>query len=146
MTQIIDELVTSFEDTNTKLEALTKSLESLSEAEKIMEDQGAQLSDAVSSLTTTSNDHKKFISEASKINTNFGSVIKVLSKLEPEKINDKLDTVLLLSDQIEKTSVKLDRRYTELSSLISEKTKYSFLSVFLLAVILLIQCYGIFLK
>ena len=146
MTKIIDELVTSFEDTNTKLEDLTKSLESLSEAEKIMESQGTQLSDAVSSLTTTSNDHKMFISEASKINTNFGSVIKVLSKLEPEKINDKLDTVLLLSDQIEKTSIKLDRRYTELASHISEKTKYSFLSVFLLAVILLIQCYGIFLK
>jgi|TARA_B110000503_G_scaffold129770_1_gene202344 chromosome segregation ATPase len=100
MSDIINELQGSFEDTNKQLSKLSSDLSKLTKFEDNLSKAGESLEDASEALRKTSENHSDFIDKAKQLNSSIEVIAKTVGKLEPGKIikaqndqKDKLDEI-----------------------------------------------------
>ena len=100
MSDIINELQGSFEDTNKQLSKLSSDLSKLTKFEDNLSKAGESLEDASDSLRKTSENHSDFIDKAKQLNSSIEVIAKTVGKLEPGEIikaqndqKDKLDEI-----------------------------------------------------
>ena len=100
MSDIINELQGSFEDTNKQLSKLSSDLSKLTKFEDNLSKAGESLEDASDALRKTSENHSDFIDKAKQLNSSIEVIAKTVGKLEPGKIikaqndqKDKLDEI-----------------------------------------------------
>ena len=100
MSDIINELQGSFEDTNKQLLKLSSDLSKLTKFEENLSKAGDSLEDASEALRKTSENHSDFIDKAKQLNSSIEVIAKTVGKLEPGEIikaqndqKDKLDEI-----------------------------------------------------
>ena len=100
MSDIINELQESFEDTNKQLSKLSSDLSKLTKFEDNLSKAGESLEDASDALRKTSENHSDFIDKAKQLNSSIEVIAKTVGKLEPGEIikaqndqKDKLDEI-----------------------------------------------------
>ena len=100
MSDIINELQGSFEDTNKQLSKLSSDLSKLTKFEDNLSKAGESLEDASDALRKTSENHSDFIDKAKQLNSSIEVIAKTVGKLEPGEIikaqndqKDKLDEI-----------------------------------------------------
>lgn len=100
MSDIINELQGSFEDTNKQLSKLSSDLSKLTKFEDNLYKAGESLEDASDALRKTSENHSDFIDKAKQLNSSIEVIAKTVGKLEPGEIikaqndqKDKLDEI-----------------------------------------------------
>ena len=100
MSDIINELQESFEDTNKQLSKLSSDLSKLIKFEDNLSKAGESLEDASDALRKTSENHSDFIDKAKQLNSSIEVIAKTVGKLEPGEIikaqndqKDKLDEI-----------------------------------------------------
>jgi chromosome segregation ATPase len=100
MSDIINELQGSFEDTNKQLSKLSSDLSKLTKFEDNLSKAGESLEEASEALRKTSENHSDFIDKAKQLNSSIEVIAKTVGKLEPGKIikaqndqKDKLDEI-----------------------------------------------------
>ena len=100
MSDIINELQGSFEDTNKQLSKLSSDLSKLTKFEDNLSKAGESLEDASDALKKTSENHSDFIDKAKQLNSSIEVIAKTVGKLEPGEIikaqndqKDKLDEI-----------------------------------------------------
>ena len=100
MSDIINELQGSFEDTNKQLSKLSSDLSKLTKFEDNLSKAGESLEDASDALRKTSENHSDFIDKAKQLNSSIEVIAKTVGKLESGKIikaqndqKDKLDEI-----------------------------------------------------
>jgi len=100
MSDIINELQESFEDTNKQLSKLSSDLSKLTKFEDNLSKAGESLEDASDALRKTSENHSDFIDKAKQLNSSIEVIATTVGKLEPGEIikaqndqKDKLDEI-----------------------------------------------------
>ena len=100
MSDIINELQESFEDTNKQLSKLSSDLSKLTKFEDNLSKAGESLEDASDALKKTSENHSDFIDKAKQLNSSIEVIATTVGKLEPGEIikaqndqKDKLDEI-----------------------------------------------------
>ena len=100
MSDIINELQGSFEDTNKQLSKLSSDLSKLTKFEDNLSKAGESLEEASEALRKTSENHSDFIDKAKQLNSSIEVIAKTVGKLEPGEIikaqndqKDKLDEI-----------------------------------------------------
>ena len=128
MSDIINELQESFEDTNKQLSKLSADLNKLTKFEDNLSKAGDSLEEASDALRKTSENHSDFIENAKELNSSIEVIAKTVGKLEPKEIikaqNDQKDKLDEISSQFSEEikafkndqTDKLDEISSQLSS------------------------------
>ena len=124
MSDIINELQESFEDTNKQLSKLSADLNKLTKFEDNLSKAGDSLEEASDALRKTSENHSDFIENAKELNSSIEVIAKTVGKLEPKEIikaqNDQKDKLDEISSQL---SSEIETLKTEINTLKESNAK-----------------------